>query len=116
MEAQSKLESIFEHVREYIETRTKLILLNTADKTSAVFSSLASFLFIALAMIFVLLFLSTGAALWIGHSYGETSMGFLIVGLFYVLVGFVLYLGRKSLIKTPVANSVITSIYSDEKN
>lgn len=116
MEAQSKVKTIYQHVRHYVETRAKLLMLDTADKTSATISSIASFAIIAVAMIFVLLFLSIGAALWIGHSYGETSMGFLIIGLFYMVVTAVVYIGRKSIIKTPVANSIISSIYSDEKD
>jgi len=116
MEAQSKVTTIFQHVRHYVETRSKLMLLETADKTSSTISTIASFAIMAIAMVFVLLFLSIGAALWIGQSYGETSMGFLIIGLFYLVVTLVLYFTRHTLIKIPVVNSILSTIYSDEKD
>ena len=116
MEAQSKVTTIFQNVRHYVETKSKLMLLETADKASSTISTIASFAIIAIAMVFVLLFLSIGAAIWIGHSFGETSMGFLIIGLFYLVVTLVIYFGRNSIIKIPVINSILNSIYSDEKN
>jgi hypothetical protein len=91
-------------------------VLETADKASSTISKMASFAIIAVSMIFVLLFLSIGAAIWIGHAYGETSMGFLIIGLFYLLVTLVIYVGRNTIIKVPVVNSILNAIYSDEKN
>jgi hypothetical protein len=116
MEEKAKIETIIQDVRHYIETRMKILLLDTTDKASSTISSIASMLLLAVSLIFVLLFLSIGAALWIGNSFGETSMGFLIIGLFYLVVGIILYAGRKSIIKTPVANSMLNSFYSDENN
>jgi hypothetical protein len=116
MEAQSKVNTIFQHVKEYVETRAKLMVVDTADKASSAVSSIAFWLLLTLSVTFVLLFLSIGAAIWIGHAYGETSMGFLIIGLFYLVVTLLVYAGRDKLIKTPVANSIISTIYSDEKD
>src|SRR4051812_31554075 len=116
MGAQSKVNAILQDVRHYVETRAKLMMVNSVDKASSAVSSIAYYLLLTLALTFVLLFLSVGAAIWIGHAYGETSMGFLIVGLFYVVVLIVVLATKDKLIKTPIANSVISSIYSDEKD
>jgi hypothetical protein len=116
MEAESKIKSISGHIRHYLETRYKLLMLDTADKATSMFSSFVTYVVLAVVMTFVLLFLSVGAALWIGHAYGETSMGFLFVGLFYLLVMLVVYLGRNSLIRNPLQNSCITSMFEDEKD
>jgi len=116
MEAQSKVRSITEHVRHYLETRSKLFMLNTADKASSIVSSIVTYAVLFVVMTFVLIFLSIGAALWIGHAYGETSMGFLFVGLFYLLIMLILFAARKSLIKIPVMNSFLTAVFEDEKD
>jgi hypothetical protein len=116
MEAQSKVRSIADHIKHYLETRTKLFMLNTAGKASSIVSSIVTYAILAIVMTFVLLFLSVGAALWIGHAYGETSMGFLFVGLFYLLIMFILFAARKSIIKVPVTNSFLTAVFEHEKD
>jgi hypothetical protein len=116
MEAESRVKSIAGHIRHYLETRTKLFMLDTANKATSMFSSFVTYALLAVVGTFVLLFLSIGAALWIGHAYGETSMGFLIIGLFYLLVMLILYLGRNSLIRTPLVNTCLTSMFEDEKD
>lgn len=116
MEEKSRIESVFQHLNTYFETRWKLLVLNTTDKASGLISSFASILLIALTMIFVLFFLSVSAALWIGHSYGDYSIGFLYVGLFYLLITLVLFIFRKSFIKIPVINKFLSAIFPDEKN
>ncbi len=42
-----------------------------------------------------LLFISFASAYWLGELTGNTATGFLIVGGFYALLGFVLYVMRK---------------------
>ena len=116
MEEKSRIESVFQHLNTYFEARWKLLVLNTTDKASDLVSSLASILLIALTMMFVLFFLSVSAALWIGYSYGDFSIGFLYVGLFYLLISIFLFLFRKSLIKVPVVNKFLRAIFPDEKN
>ena len=67
-------------------------------------------------MIFVLLFLSIGAAIWIGSTYNDYSNGFLYVGLFYLVVSIILYVFRNSLIKVPVINKFLEVLYHAEKD
>ena len=116
MEEKTRTESVVQHLNDYFETRWKLFVLNTSDKASDIISSIASVLLIAFSMMFVLLFLSIGTALWIGQSNGSTSIGFLYVGLFYLIVSIVLFIFRHSLIKIPVINKILNAIYSNEKN
>jgi hypothetical protein len=115
MEAQSKIGTIADNVKDYVETRAKLYMLDAADKTSSTLASLGYYMVMGVAMVFVLLFLSIGAAVWIGHAYGETSMGFLIIGIFYLLILIVVYLGRNALVKVPIVNSILKQLFSDEK-
>jgi len=116
MEEKSRIESVAQHLRQYFEAKWDLFILNTSDKASGIVSSIASVLLIAVSMIFVLLFLSIGAALWIGHSYGETSLGFLFVGIFYLVVTIVLFALRKNLIKLPVVNKILNALHTNERD
>jgi hypothetical protein len=116
MEENSRIESIAQNLRQYFETRWNLFILNTSDKASGIISSIASIVLIAVSMIFVLLFLSIGAALWIGHSYNDSSVGFLYVGIFYLVVSIVLFAFRHSLIKLPVINSMLNKLHGDERD
>ena len=116
MEEKSKVESIFQHIKQYLETRWELFILNTSDRASSMISSIASILLIAVSMIFVLLFLSIGAAMWIGGSYNDYSIGFIYVGLFYLVISIVLYVFRNSLIKMPVVNRILEFLHHAEKD
>ena len=116
MEEKNKIESVIQHLNDYLETRWKLFVLNSSDKASDIISSIASVFLIALSMMFVLLFLSISSALWIGHSLENTSIGFLYVGLFYLVVTILLFVFRHTLIKIPVINKLLNAIYSDEKD
>ncbi len=116
MDEKINVESILKHLNDYFETRLELFLLNSSEKASVFISSIATFFLIMLTMMFVLLFLSIGSALWIGQSIGNISTGFLYVGLFYLIVSIILFIFRNSLIKIPVMNKLLSIIYSDEKN
>lgn len=114
MEEKSRIEGIAGHVRAYLETRLNLFILNTSDKASGIISSIASVMLIAVCALFVLLFLSIGAALWIGQAFGDSSMGFLIIGLFYLVVSIILYSFRENLIRIPVINGFLNAIYNND--
>jgi len=116
MEEKKSIDTVIKHLTEYFEVRWKLFLLNSSDKASDLISSVASVFLVVLTMMFVLLFLSISTALWIGNSYGSTSFGFLVVGLFYFVVSVLLFVFRNSLIKTPIINKFLSAIYSDEKD
>ena len=116
MEEKTRSESVVQHLNDYFETRWKLFVLNTSEKTSDIISSVASVFLISISMMFVLLFLSISTALWIGQSYSNTSVGFLFVALFYFIVSIVLFIFRHTLIKIPVINKILNAIYSDEKD
>jgi len=116
MEENLRTERVVQHVRQYLENRWNLFLLNTSDKASGLISSVASILLIGVSMVFVLLFLSVGAAIWIGSSTGNSSVGFLYVGLFYLVVSIILLVSRKQLIKIPVINKMINALHADEEN
>jgi hypothetical protein len=116
MEEKNRMESMGQNVLKYVETKMNLMLLETSDKASTLISSIASILLMAVCMLFVLIFLSIGAALWIGHAFDNASMGFLIIGLFYLVISIILYAVRETLIKIPVVNKILSAFHANSED
>ncbi|MCW3086190.1 MAG: hypothetical protein JWP12_3556 [Bacteroidetes bacterium] len=116
MEEKNKVEKLFTDVKEYAETKLDLVALNVQEKGSDVMGSAASILVIGIVILFVLLFLSLGAAFIIGHCFHNFSIGFFLIAGFYFLVGLVIYFSRNKLIKMPVINALLKKINFHEED
>ena len=106
----SHFESLLSRAGEYAETKATLFKLKIADKTSDTVSDAASTLVVGLFVGFFLLCFSIGLALLIGEWLGKNYYGFFIVSGLYGIAGIIFHLNRKSLVKTPVSNFIITKI------
>jgi len=116
MEEQGKLEKFISHIKEYAETRLDLMILNTEDKLSDVLSSVASVLVLTLVFLTTILFLSAGAAWWLGETFGSLSLGLFCVAIFYMIVGIVVYCFRDKWIKMPLINFLLKKINLNEED
>lgn len=112
-EVKQKADNIFDHVKEYVEARYNLVVLETSNKVTDILSSIAVAVVVGLVGLFVLLFLSLAAAWWIGESTDSPALGFLLVAVFYAVVAGVLYAIRTKFIKLPVLNALIRKFYYD---
>ena len=106
----NSFEALFERAGDYFETRLELLKLKSVDKSSDAVSSFASGLAVLFVFAFSVIILSIGLALWIGEATGKSYYGFFIVGGAYFIIGFIVYLLRKQLIKSSVANSFIDKV------
>ena len=111
------MNSIVDHIEDLVskagniaETKVELWKLRAVGKVSETVSSLISVIAIVFLTVTAIIILSLGIAFWIGSELGKTSYGFFIVGGFYVLAGFLLYVFRRKLIKNPVTNLIINKI------
>ena len=116
MEEKNSLEKTTEHLKNYAEAKIDLIRLDLSDKIVSTVSSISSIMLIGLISIFILLFLSIGAALWITEYFDQASMGFFIVAGFYLVVVIILYITRESLVKVPMINLLLNKFHSDEED
>ena len=116
MEEKTKIEHLFTSIKLYTETRYDLLVLNTQDKVSEILASMASVLFLAVFGFLILLFLSLGAAWYIGELTGEPSMGFFILGGFYALVMMLCYIMKEKWIRLPIINAIIKKITIREQH
>ncbi len=109
-----KAEDIFENTTEYLEARWNLAVLNASSKTADAVSTIATTLVIAVLGMIILIFFSVGVALLIGEKLNSPSSGFFYVGLFYVVMGILIYAIKDKYIKLPIINSFIKKFYYED--
>jgi len=109
-ERKELIEDLFEKAEEYVKTNIQLAKLKATDKVAEVVGSLVTQLALVVFGFFFLLMLNFGIAFWLGSIMGATHYGFMIVAGFYALVGILIFVFRKTIIKTPISNSIISQI------
>src|SRR5690606_31603157 len=95
---------LIEDTGRYIEAKTELWKLKAVDKSTEMAASVVSQIIIIVIAFIGIIALNTGIALLLGKWLGEAYYGFFIVAGFYLLLAVVLFMARKSLIKTPFYN------------
>lgn len=105
-----QIETLVSKASELAETKMELWKLKMVDKIASSVSSLIAAIAVVLFMVAAVMILSLGAAMWIGNSIGQLSYGFFIVGGLYILVGILLFVFRRSLLKTPLSNLIIDKL------
>ncbi|WP_430409345.1 hypothetical protein [Kordia sp.] len=111
----SHIESIYEKAKAYTETSIALYKLNAIDKTADVVSSIVLWIALGSTVAVFLLFINIGISLYIGDLLESSYLGFLIVSMFYLLLGACLYIFNGSLITKPVTNLVISKLLRKNK-
>src|SRR3954468_7908834 len=105
------IEPLLERAEEYGRTGFKLIKLKALDKAADISSTFLSRTLFLIVLLFFVLTLNIGIALWIGDLLEKNYAGFLIVAAFYCLVAIVLLFLHKP-IKTRISDSIIKIILS----
>ncbi|WP_291119932.1 hypothetical protein [Flavobacterium sp. UBA6135] len=103
----TNIEKLYDKAEQYSRTSVELIKLNAIDKSSDVISSLAVIASLAFIVAIFTLFVNIGIALLIGNMLEDIALGFFIISGFYVVLGIVVFIFRKSLIKIPIDNLVV---------
>ncbi len=107
-----KLEEITENVKDYVATNCKLIKLQVAERSSVIGSGLISTLLIGITIFLLILFISLGLGFYLSARIGDTYSGFAIVAGFYLLIGIILIVGRKTLVEKPMRDKIIRKLFS----
>lgn len=102
------MESLFEQVRSYGETRIEILKLSAVDKASEVISLASVRVALYLIASKSVLFLSVATGFLLGEWLGRYSYGFIIVSIAFALAGIPVYIWRGKWVKDPVARLVIT--------
>ena len=106
---------IINHSSDYLETFYKLTLVRLTRKISDIGSGVVNSVLIFFAGLCVLLFISMGAAWWLGDVINNRAGGFLLIASFYLLLILILILMRKRIITPVIRNLFVRKMY-EEKN
>lgn len=104
------IESLITKAGDLAETKVELFKLKMANRVSEAVSSVISKIAMVAIMGLALVIFSIGVAYWIGSEMGNTYYGFFIVGGFYILIGILVLVFRKTLIKRPISTIIIDRI------
>ena len=110
MEEFSKVESMVDHVKDYMHVRADEIRLGVAERSSGVIASLAGGAFLSGIFFLCFMFLSVGAALWLGRLLHDLTWGFLIVAGFQLVLGLIVWGLKRQLIQIPVMNAILDQL------
>ncbi len=105
-----KVEEITDSLKEYIDVRVEDAKLRLAEKSSGLVASLIARVVVILAFSMGLVFLSIALAFSLAAWWGSMWLGFLVVGGIYILLGWLVWSLRESLIHIPMMNSFLTHL------
>lgn len=110
----SPVEELIGKVEDYTKTTFELYKYHAVSTSAGFLSNVAAKMILSVMAILFLILISIGASLWIGEMLPEPYYGFFAVGLFYLLCGWLIYLLRNDLLKTPISNRIIKSFLKEE--
>jgi len=106
----TNIEELFQKLKEYADVRLDLFKLRSINKMSGFMASVITIVILTALFTGVILCLTIGLALLIGHWLGNAYYGFFIVGGIYLIAGLVIYSMRDKLIKIKVSNKLIKEL------
>jgi hypothetical protein len=117
MDGKSLLENLSElkeSLQDYIETRVSYYGMLALEKTVRLLTRFLSAGLLIAVLLLAMLFLSAAGALYIGSLLGRLEFGLLVVGGFYLLLAFLIYLLRNRLLSSFVTRSLVNTFFGDE--
>lgn len=109
-----RFREVSERLGDYAESTGsyyKLKLLKILSKTTV---SILSFIIFGGLFLFVLLFLSIGAAFWLGTYFEFVYAGFLLIGAFYGLLVLLMFIFGRRIIEQKIVSNFSDLFYDDE--
>lgn len=107
----TKLNDVITDSLELGETAVKLARINTAITATRISSSAALLIFQCIIALLAVLFCSAAAAWWLGYLLHSNATGFLIVGLFYVLLLILSFILKDKIVLPFLRNRIVKKLY-----
>jgi len=112
---EKNLSKIIENIKQYVNLKTELYTLMVMERTAKVLSRVIVLMILTMLLFFFLLFISFAFVQWFGDFSGSESIGYIIVAIFYLLLGGVIFSMRKQLFLDPLLRG-ITAIFNEEED
>ncbi|MBB1139417.1 hypothetical protein [Myroides sp. WP-1] len=112
-EIKNNINEIKEHSEQYINSSMnyfRLWGLKITAKTAIIFMTVFA---VGIFFLLSLLFISLFAAIAIGEQIQSRSLGFLYVGLFYLLISILVFTLRKYIVDRPLIKKLSEAIFSE---
>lgn len=91
-----KIGEIIQTVKGIVETKVDMVKLEIQDQISGILTRMIFLILMGGSLLLVLLFLSLSLAFFLSQYFASPHMGFLLVGLLYLLILLILYLLRNN--------------------
>lgn len=109
-----KIEGLVNQLKSYADTRIALAKLEGARKVSDVISSIVATLMVALIMFLFITMVSIAGAIALGKWFGSMPLGFLAVGVLYLLACIVIWKAREKMLQVPIMNGMLKKLFPNE--
>ncbi|MEO6883326.1 MAG: phage holin family protein [Bacteroidia bacterium] len=111
MSEKNKTEELTEGLKNYLNTNSELLKLEATQQSSIIGSVIISGLIIGLFATLFVFFISMWAGFYLSVLLNSNCKGFAIVAGFYFLLMFIMVIGRKKLIETPIRVFLIKKLF-----
>jgi hypothetical protein len=108
-----ELRSLGDEAFDYLKLRWASFRLATVDRLSDSAAKAIGAMIAGVVLLFALVFLMVALALWIGEMLGHYSLGFLIAGGGFLLVGVVLWLVGRRLFAGTMVRFFVDMFFTD---
>ncbi len=96
--------------KEYIDNKLKYYKLVLVDELSSILTKIVINVIVFYILSLLFLFASLSVAFVIGEWYGKFWFGFLIIGIFFIIVLVLIYMAKNIIIRRSIENSIRASL------
>jgi hypothetical protein len=111
MEQNERNPPILEQIKEYVETRIRLVKYKVVDQATGIIASLVAYLIVAVFGLFAFLFASITLGLFLGSIMGSYWAGFGCVTLLYIILATLVLMLKAKYIEAPLIGFFITKFF-----
>ena len=101
-------------LKQYIDQRILLMRLQVTEKVSRIAAALITTFLVAVVGVFLLIFISITAGLWLADLTGSLAAGFGIVALFYFVIFLFIVLFMKKILQNFFINKFIHLLHKKD--
>lgn len=105
-----------ESVAQYLDTKLSYLILVVFDKAVKAFTVVLGNTTVLLMMFVAFFFFSAAASIYIGKLLGSIELGLLIMGGFYLFLGFVFILFKRQIFSRIIISYLVNVFFKDDED
>ncbi len=113
---QENLDKTFDSIKSYVNLETELFKLIVFEKIAKVLTSIFTLVILIFVLFFAMLFLSLAFVEWYESTGGLPIHGYLLVALFYFLIGVLVFLLSKKLFLNPMIKGFSNTAFEKDED